>query len=86
MATAMTVKGQVTIPKAVRDAAGIKPGDMVTAEAMPDGGILIRPENEAARLADHRARIEAVSERTGKITRWPGKSTDEVMRVLRGDD
>ena len=27
MATTVTVKGQVTLPKAVRDAAGIKPGD-----------------------------------------------------------
>ena len=41
MATTVTVKGQVTLPKAVRDAVGIKPGDRVEVHATPSGGVLI---------------------------------------------
>lgn len=86
MATAMTVKGQVTIPKAVRDAAGIKPGDKVTAEALPDGRIVLTHADQAARRADITAQIDAVAQRTQGTTNWPGKTTDDIMQFLRGDD
>jgi antitoxin PrlF len=33
MTTTVTVKGQVTLPKKVRDAAGIQPGDRVEVRA-----------------------------------------------------
>ncbi|HEX2215489.1 MAG TPA: AbrB/MazE/SpoVT family DNA-binding domain-containing protein, partial [Xanthobacteraceae bacterium] len=39
MATTVTVKGQVTIPKQVRDAAGIKPGDRVEVRASASGAV-----------------------------------------------
>lgn len=34
----VTAKGQVTLPKAVREAAGIRPGDRVTVRVRPEGG------------------------------------------------
>lgn len=40
-ATTVTVKGQVTLPKSVREAAGIRPGDRVVARALPTGGVLV---------------------------------------------
>jgi antitoxin PrlF len=40
--TTVTVKGQVTIPKAVRQAAGINPGDRVDVEATASGGVYIK--------------------------------------------
>ena len=46
MATTVTVKGQVTLPKAVRDAAGIKPGDRVEVRNAPGGGILIERQSQ----------------------------------------
>ena len=41
MATTVTRKGQVTIPKPVREHLGIGPGSRVTFRRAPDGSILI---------------------------------------------
>jgi AbrB family looped-hinge helix DNA binding protein len=45
VATTVTVKGQVTLPKKVRDAAGIKPGDRVEVRATPSGAVIIEKPN-----------------------------------------
>jgi AbrB family looped-hinge helix DNA binding protein len=39
--TTVTIKGQVTIPKAVRDLLGIKPGNAVSFDMAPDGQVVI---------------------------------------------
>jgi antitoxin PrlF len=44
MATRLTVKGQVTLPKAAREAAGIRPGDKVTVRVRPEGGLIVERE------------------------------------------
>ncbi len=41
MATTVTTKGQVTIPKAVRDRLGIKPGNAVEFALAPDGRVVL---------------------------------------------
>jgi AbrB family looped-hinge helix DNA binding protein len=41
METHVTTKGQVTIPKPIRDRLGIVPGDAVTFELAPDGRIVL---------------------------------------------
>lgn len=38
----MTSEGQVTIPKAVRDRLGLKPGDRVVFTVLPDGTTIMR--------------------------------------------
>jgi AbrB family looped-hinge helix DNA binding protein len=38
----LTSKGQVTIPKQVRQELGLKPGDRVTFTVMPDGTAIMR--------------------------------------------
>lgn len=43
MATNLTSKGQVTVPKAVRDYLGLKPREAVTFEQLPSGDIVLRP-------------------------------------------
>lgn len=40
----ITTKGQVTIPKHVRDRLGVKAGDRVTFTVLPDGVVLMRPK------------------------------------------
>lgn len=79
MTTTMTVKGQVTIPKEVREATGMKPGDKVTVRATASGGVYIE---KAGAKDDYKARLYALSKR-GLIR--DAKSTDEIMRELRGD-
>jgi AbrB family looped-hinge helix DNA binding protein len=79
MTTTVTVKGQVTLPKEVRDATGIKPGVKVTVRATASGGVYIEKEDAKD---DYRERLLAVA-RMGLIK--DGKSTDEFMLEMRGD-
>jgi AbrB family looped-hinge helix DNA binding protein len=44
MEAALSVKGQVTIPKAARDYLGIGPGDRVKFFFNPDGSVVILPK------------------------------------------
>ena len=44
MESALTVKGQATIPKAVRDHLGLKPGDRVKFFLHPDGTVVLLPK------------------------------------------
>ena len=76
MSTTVTSKGQVTIPKRVRDFLGIETGSQVDFERGADGRIVLvkigkkaRP-NRFARLRGH----------AGK-----GLSTAEIMAMTRGE-
>jgi len=78
MATTVTSKGQVTLPKKVRDAAGIKPGDKVEVRKTASGGIFIgKPGDEGEYLK----KLQALAKR--RLIR--GATTDEIMLELRGD-
>ena len=44
MESAITVKGQATIPKAVREHLGLKPGDRVKFFIHPDGSVVLLPK------------------------------------------
>jgi antitoxin PrlF len=43
----ITSKGQVTVPKRIRDELGVKPGDRVTFTAMPDGVVIMRAKTRS---------------------------------------
>ena len=43
-ASMITSKGQVTIPKAIRDALGVGPGDRVLFVRHEDGTVVVEPE------------------------------------------
>ncbi|HUO97719.1 MAG TPA: AbrB/MazE/SpoVT family DNA-binding domain-containing protein [Rhizomicrobium sp.] len=77
MATTVTVKGQVTLPKKVREAAGIHPGDRVEVRAAANGGVIIEKPGVAN---DYRNRLLALAQR--RIIR--GITTDELMEMTRG--
>jgi len=76
MATTVTSKGQVTIPKQVRDLLGIVPGSKVDFRRVADGSVVIIPL-DAQRKDD---RFERFRGHAG-----PGLSTDEIMAMTRGD-
>lgn len=50
MDSAITVKGQATIPKAVREHLGLKPGDRVKFFVHPDGSVVLLPKRPASAL------------------------------------
>ena len=77
MATTVTRKGQVTIPKPVRDHLGIGPGSQVAFRRAADGTIVIEKADGTRQLS----RFAKVIGSAG-----PGPSTDEIMALLRGDD
>lgn len=77
MTTRVTVKGQVTLPKKVRETAGIKPGDRVDVIATAHGGVLIEKPGARDRYA---AKLRALAKR--KLVRG---DTDELMKMTRGD-
>jgi len=50
MESAITVKGQATIPKAIREHLRLKPGDRVKFFVHPDGSVVLLPKLSAAGL------------------------------------
>ena len=50
MESAITVKGQATIPKAVREHLHLKPGDRVKFFLHPDGSVVLLPKLSASAL------------------------------------
>jgi antitoxin PrlF len=76
MSTTVTSKGQVTIPKRVRDLLGISPGSKVDFERAPDGRIVLVKSGKKTP-----SRFAKLLGRAGK-----GLSTDEIMAMTRGED
>lgn len=78
MATTLTTKGQVTIPKPIRDRLGLGPGSAVEFEVAEDGRVILRP---ADRKFPAKSRFERLR---GRAT--AGLSTDQIMALTRGED
>ena len=76
MATTVTSKGQVTIPKPVRDHLGIAPGSQVEFRRATDGSIVIEKAG-GTRPPSRFARLVGIA--------GPGPSKDEIMAITRGD-
>lgn len=80
MNTTLTRKGQVTVPKALRDYLGLKPGSAVEFDLAADGRVVIKPvQPDAARLTEATKRVQSVRG-SARI----GMSTDAYMNLLRG--
>lgn len=77
MATTITVKGQVTIPKRVREALHLAPGDAVDFDVNREGQVIVRKID--ARPARKHDRFEAARGRAQ--VKW---RTDDLMALLRG--
>lgn len=74
--TKMTTKGQVTIPKRLRDYLGLKPGSDVDFELSQDGRVFLKTHHEAPESRFARLRG------TAKL----GMTTDELMALTRVED
>ena len=82
----MTSKGQVLLPKAIRDKIGLIPGGAVRVGINDRGEVVVLPgEAPKETPAEKRARIEAAIEAVTGI--WQtDQTTDEIMREIRGSD
>ena len=76
VATKVASKGEVTIPKPVRDHLGIGPGREVEFRRAVDGSIVIE-------RADGTTQPSRFAKLVGIA--GPGPSTDEIMAMTRGD-
>ncbi len=76
MSTTVTAKGQVTIPKPVRDLLGIVPGSKVDFRRAADGSVVLtradrkRPESRFSKLKGHAGNC---------------LDTDAIMALTRGE-
>ena len=77
----VTVKGQVTIPKPIRDRLGLTPGSRVEFEVEADGRVTLR--KEAAVLGEEGAQPDRFARLLGCAT--AGLATDEIMALTRGE-
>ena len=80
MSTRVTSKGQVTIPKKVRDHLGIKPGTAVRFEPTEDGRAVLTTAGPRKVPPRQRSRFATL-----RGTASVRMSTEEIMALTRGD-
>lgn len=78
----ITSKGQVTIPQAIRNAAGLLPNTEIEI-VYEQGVVLLRPSKRDTRATFASALKSARAVPLTKAFR--GKSADEIMEFLRGE-
>lgn len=82
MSTTLTSKGQVTIPKRIRDALQLLPGAPVEFSVNEAGEVVLqRPLPAQGMRRSRKDRFDAV--RGSADVHW---QTDELMKLLRTDD
>ncbi|MCP1474633.1 antitoxin PrlF [Pseudomonas sp. EB276 TE3739] len=81
MTTTMTSKGQVTIPKPIRDALRLTPGSAIEFSVNEQGEVVLHSARHDPGQPNTPDRFDAVR---GKADiKW---RTDDLMALLRGDD
>jgi antitoxin PrlF len=78
MPTTVTSKGQVTVPKSVRDYLGLKAGSAVAFERLPNGEIVLRPVKRRAK-----ARASVFARLRGRAS--VRMTTEEILALTRGE-
>ena len=73
MSATVTAKGQITIPKRVRDTLGLVPGSKVDFDINERGEVVLLNDGR-----DYRRRLERLRGIAG-----PGLTTDELMALTR---
>lgn len=79
----LTEKGQVTVPKRVRDALGIGPGSEVEFALDGDGARLVKLEPEKPGETRGETLVRLLRE-TGRRYESAGLTTDDIMEMTRG--
>ena len=77
MSTTLTSKGQVTIPKRIRDFLGLRPGSAVDFEVSGEGQVTLRPAGRNSRRPRNR-----FAKLRGRAT--VTMSTEDILALTRG--
>jgi AbrB family looped-hinge helix DNA binding protein len=84
MESAITVKGQATIPKAIREHLRLKPGDRVKFFVHPDGSVVLLPKLSASALRgiikSRRRRPVSSAEMTEAVAEAAGGAAPRATR------
>ena len=82
MTTTLTVKGQVTIPKQIRDALGLMPGSTVDFAVNREGQVVLRKADQPKGKAATKPQLDRFDAVRGKAdVKW---RTQDLMALLRG--
>ncbi len=81
MAHQVTTKGQVTIPKRVREYLGISPGTGVEFDVNAKGDVLLRKAGRPSKRVRPRSRFAAI-----RGTATVRLRTEEILALTRGKD
>lgn len=76
MPATVTIKGQITLPKAIRERLGIVPGSRVDFHLNDRGEVVVEKEGEKPK-----SRFDAL-----RGTLKDGIRTDDFMKQMRGED
>jgi AbrB family looped-hinge helix DNA binding protein len=79
METTLTSKGQVTIPKHIRDSLNLEPGCKLIFDVNSDGDVVLR-----RRVPIRERRPDRFDRALGAAEIKLGCSTDEYMELIRG--
>lgn len=82
--TSMTVKGQITVPKDVRDLLGLKPGQKVQIEMTDDGEVRILRASPEAEQEARMARLREMQAAFKAQDPMPGISNADWFTAVRG--
>ena len=81
MSTRLTTKGQVTIPKQIRDELGLLPGTPIDFSVNRDGEVVLQ-KVQGVRGKTHKTPLDRFDAARGKAdVQW---RTQELMALLRG--
>ena len=84
MSNQITSKGQVTIPKKVRDFLGVKPGESVDFEPTADGRVVLVATRSKRRSGRTRAKMSRFAALRGTAT--VKMTTQQIMALTRNPE
>jgi len=88
MATTLTIKGQVTIPKNIRDALDLQPGCKINFAVSDSGDVLLQKADSNRKLSTSKESKQAVPK--DRFEKVRGRAdiawrTQDLMNLLRGE-
>ena len=88
MATTLTVKGQVTIPKKIREALDLQPGCKLNFAVNEDGDVLLQKTVSGAKTS--KTAVAKSKQKKDRFEQVRGKAdihwrTQDLMKLMRGE-